>query len=399
MSDTIEDLIRDRDEWRRVAAQREEQLNELELQLALRGPVFSRRQLEKRVDEAIELIVEVGGALDGAIASHLLPGVVGKNARQLSLKSRRWLAANARASHEAVPAEAMTATIAAAYGAGNDAAQARIRELETELENLRANVKALDLEQPLADQARARGVELLAGEALALWSYWCTHDITDNDDHWAEFTNAVHGLLAGKPVPKRFLRPATAQREVAVPRVRTRIQGLDLELQTLRANIVALDLEEPLAQQKRLAEATALLSRIVKYAREDRATTPRATRLARALAEAETLLSATPSPPAEPARVYGGEGMPDVVAEPAPKRGPERTLSDYFSIECNDCHSQETYENAQAAFRAFTAEPAPSLVEQIEHAVMTTTVGEWRDMTGYKRLYRILRAAREAGGR
>jgi hypothetical protein len=48
---------------------------------------------------------------------------------------------------------------------------------------------------------------------------------------------------------------------------------------------------------------------------------------------------------------------------------------------------------------ASSREPAPSLVEQIEHAVMNTTVGEWRDMTGYKRLYRILRAAREAGGR
>jgi hypothetical protein len=37
----------------------------------------------------------------------------------------------------------------------------------------------------------------------------------------------------------------------------------------------------------RLAEATALLARIVKYAREDRATTPRVTRLARVLAEVE----------------------------------------------------------------------------------------------------------------
>lgn len=54
----------------------------------------------------------------------------------------------------------------------------------------------------------------------------------------------------------------------------------------------------------RLAEATALLERIVKYAREDRATTPGVTRLARALAEAERL-------PSQPQRRPGREAVSD----------------------------------------------------------------------------------------
>jgi hypothetical protein len=49
-----------------------------------------------------------------------------------------------------------------------------------------------------------------------------------------------------------------------------------------------------------LEKATALLARIVKYTREDRATTPGVTRLARALAEAERLPSRDPAQPAAP---------------------------------------------------------------------------------------------------
>ncbi len=45
---------------------------------------------------------------------------------------------------------------------------------------------------------------LAIGEAL--WRYWCTHDITENDDDWAGFTDAVHAHLEGKPVPERFLK-------------------------------------------------------------------------------------------------------------------------------------------------------------------------------------------------
>lgn len=56
----------------------------------------------------------------------------------------------------------------------------------------------------------------------------------------------------------------------------TRIRDLELELTLLRG-------ERDIAR--------ALLARIVKYAREDRAKTDRATRLARALAEADALIA------------------------------------------------------------------------------------------------------------
>jgi hypothetical protein len=71
------------------------------------------------------------------------------------------------------------------------------------------------------------------------------------------------------------------------------VRALRDELTTLRGLVKSLDLEEPL-------KATALLDRIVKYAREDRASTPGVTRLARALTEAEQLISRVPAPAAEP---------------------------------------------------------------------------------------------------
>lgn len=72
--------------------------------------------LERQLDDAIDLIVEIGGAIDGAIAAHLLPGVTGKNARALSLKSRKWLATHATAPK-------------LAHNAKTDALQARLRNI------------------------------------------------------------------------------------------------------------------------------------------------------------------------------------------------------------------------------------------------------------------------------
>jgi hypothetical protein len=43
-------------------------------------------------------------------------------------------------------------------------------------------------------------------QADGLWRYWKNNDITENDELWAEFTNAVYAHLEGKPVPKRFLK-------------------------------------------------------------------------------------------------------------------------------------------------------------------------------------------------
>lgn len=51
------------------------------------------------------------------------------------------------------------------------------------------------------------------------------------------------------------------------------------------------------ASEQKLAAANALLARIVKYATEDRASTPGTTRLARALSEAEAHLSGQPTAP------------------------------------------------------------------------------------------------------
>ena len=42
-------------------------------------------------------------------------------------------------------------------------------------------------------------------QADGLWRYWKSNDISENDDLWAEFTNAVYAHLEGKPVPKRFI--------------------------------------------------------------------------------------------------------------------------------------------------------------------------------------------------
>ncbi len=73
------------------------------------------------------------------------------------------------------------------------------------------------------------------------------------------------------------------------------VEGLRSELLGARAD-AAKQFEERMA-------LVDLLGRIVKYAREDRAHTPGTTRLARALAEAEKLLSATAAP-AAPVRVH-----------------------------------------------------------------------------------------------
>ncbi len=54
-------------------------------------------------------------------------------------------------------------------------------------------------------ESYARMAKQLA-QANALWRYWRDHDITDDDDHWSEFTDAVYAHLEGKPVPKRFLQ-------------------------------------------------------------------------------------------------------------------------------------------------------------------------------------------------
>jgi hypothetical protein len=75
-----------------------------------------------------------------------------------------------------------------------------------------------------------------------------------------------------------------------------------------------------MAAESRLAEATALLSRIVKYAREDRASTGKFTRLARVLDETCAFLSASPAP----AAAWDIRGnVPVLVPAPAAESEPD----------------------------------------------------------------------------
>lgn len=71
----------------------------------------------------------------------------------------------------------------------------------------------------------------------------------------------------------------------------------------IREQIAALS-----AAERRAAEAEALIGRIVKYAREDRARTPGTTRLARALDEADQLLALRSRP--QPAATSSGDVCP-----------------------------------------------------------------------------------------
>lgn len=71
---------------------------------------------------------------------------------------------------------------------------------------VQALLDRVDARDSLAHGERASAVEAQLEQANALWRYWTTHDITENDDEWAAFSNAVRDHLDGKPVPERFVR-------------------------------------------------------------------------------------------------------------------------------------------------------------------------------------------------
>lgn len=106
-----------------------------------------------------------------------------------------------------------------------------------------------------------------------------------------------------------------------------------VELEKAHADVLTFT-SRALLSEAALTEATALLERIVKYAREDRATTPGVTRLARALSEAERLLFRAPAQPdPEPTWQCVDCGL-DCDAEPS-----VRTRAD-GKARCNDCESE-----------------------------------------------------------
>lgn len=72
-----------------------------------------------------------------------------------------------------------------------------VEKLVAELETLKAVHQDAQAELvKLREQSRV---------AMGLWRYWRHKDISETDDHWAEFTNAVYALLEGKRVPERFI--------------------------------------------------------------------------------------------------------------------------------------------------------------------------------------------------
>lgn len=152
-------------------------------------------------------------------------------------------------------------------------------------------------------------------------------------------------------------------------------EACHIELENLRANVKSLDMEEPLAQQKRLAEATALLTRIVSGELTDK----------RLLI---TWLSTTPSPPAEPApdkcHVCGSTDVDHGAEHMGAVEYPENI--------CESC------------YRDRAAEPAPSLVEQVQATILDWFDSDMDDAQlaadVLDRVHGIVfRAAREAGGR
>ena len=54
-----------------------------------------------------------------------------------------------------------------------------------------------------------------AADAIGLWWYWRDHDITEDSDRWADFTNAVYDMLDGKPVPQKWIGKAQRTRRAA----------------------------------------------------------------------------------------------------------------------------------------------------------------------------------------
>src|SRR5262245_48183037 len=62
-------------------------------------------------------------------------------------------------------------------------------------------------------------------QADGLWRYWTTHDITENDDDWAAFSNAVRAHLDGKPVEARFMSAADESPRESLGRVTCTVCG------------------------------------------------------------------------------------------------------------------------------------------------------------------------------
>ena len=165
-----------------------------------------------------------------------------------------------------------------------------------------------------------------------------------------------------------------------------RLRDTDSETEALRFR--ALFEEQRLERQyaeSRLAAATKLLGRIVKYAQEDNARTPGSTRLARALGEAERLLA---NAPADPPR-NELEAMVQERATDAPSAFHSRPDSDSFipdapaapgkGAECEHCgwaHEPEQppckptrTDHERAVLKAMAAVPEETLRRSLENTL------------------------------
>lgn len=86
----------------------------------------------------------------------------------------------------------------------HEKSQALLFETQRRLADIEARYTPLVQEN---DETREKLTEALKGleRANGLWWYWRDNDISETDDHWADFTNAVYAHLDGGEVPARFI--------------------------------------------------------------------------------------------------------------------------------------------------------------------------------------------------
>jgi hypothetical protein len=81
---------------------------------------------------------------------------------------------------------------------------AKETELRIELGQASREIAAVAASLEQCRRERGKALDKLA-DSQGLWRYWCNHDITENDDDWADFSNAVQDHLDGKRVDERWL--------------------------------------------------------------------------------------------------------------------------------------------------------------------------------------------------
>lgn len=172
-----------------------------------------------------------------------------------------------------------------------------------------------ELERTHAEVARLREER---DTALRDWRFVIDEAAKNRDEHLMQF-NALEATalqtardLATERAAHEAMKQIAAAYKAGEEAAEARVAELESDYSVaIRASEIAIELAEN--RGATLDQARGLLERIVKYAREDRAATPGVTRLARALAEAETWLRSTAQPNAcneDCGYGWGGESCP-----------------------------------------------------------------------------------------